>query len=83
MAYLDGRATLEEAVAKGQGDTRAYSKRQFTFARHQLPEFAWVAPARRWRGCGGPSLTPRPASATKSATMKKLIVSRAPKPERV
>lgn len=50
MAYLDGRATLEEAVAKGQGDTRAYSKRQFTFARHQLPEFAWVAPGEAMEG---------------------------------
>jgi tRNA dimethylallyltransferase len=45
IAYLDGRATLAEAVAKGQADTRAYAKRQFTFARHQLPDFAWVRPA--------------------------------------
>ncbi len=44
MAHLDGLMTLDEAVAKGQADTRAYSKRQFTFARHQLPEFRWVAP---------------------------------------
>ncbi len=44
LAYLEGRTSLEEAVAKGQGDTRAYAKRQFTFARHQLPEFEWLAP---------------------------------------
>ena len=44
IAFLDGLMTFEEAVAKGQADTRAYSKRQFTFARHQLPGFAWLAP---------------------------------------
>jgi tRNA dimethylallyltransferase len=46
IAYLEGATTLAEAVAKGQADTRAYAKRQFTFARHQLPEFAWLAPER-------------------------------------
>ena len=25
-------------------DTRHYAKRQFTWARHQMPEFVWVAP---------------------------------------
>ena len=44
IAYLAGQASLEEAVAKGQTDTRHYSKRQFTFIRHQLPEFMWVKP---------------------------------------
>ena len=44
MAHLRGETTLAEAIARGQADTRAYAKRQFTFARHQLPEFAWVAP---------------------------------------
>ena len=44
IAYLAGKASLEEAVAKGQTDTRHYSKRQFTFIRHQLPEFMWVKP---------------------------------------
>lgn len=43
--YLNGRATLDEAIARGQSDTRAYSKRQFTFVRHQLPEFRFVTPA--------------------------------------
>jgi len=39
IAYLDGRCALEEAIARGKADTRHYAKRQFTFARHQLPGF--------------------------------------------
>ena len=46
--YLRGDATLAEAIARGQRDTRAYSKRQVTFVRHQLPEFAMVAPEQGW-----------------------------------
>ena len=46
--YLAGRVTLEDAIARGQRDTRAYSKRQVTFVRHQLPEFAMVAPEQGW-----------------------------------
>ncbi|MDB5507909.1 MAG: tRNA ((37)-N6)-dimethylallyltransferase MiaA [Hyphomicrobiales bacterium] len=42
--YLRGSSTLEDAIARGQRDTRAYSKRQVTFVRHQLPEFELVAP---------------------------------------
>ena len=42
--WLAGRASLEEAVARGQADTRHYAKRQMTFARHQLPDFRFVAP---------------------------------------
>jgi tRNA dimethylallyltransferase len=30
--------------SRGQADTRAYMKRQFTWFRNQAPEFAWVAP---------------------------------------
>ncbi|WP_445242163.1 tRNA (adenosine(37)-N6)-dimethylallyltransferase MiaA [Methylovirgula sp. 4M-Z18] len=41
--YLNGAATLEDAIARGQADTRHYAKRQFTFARHQLPEFEWAS----------------------------------------
>lgn len=37
--YLAGRATLDDAIARGKSDTRHYAKRQFTFARHQLPGF--------------------------------------------
>lgn len=42
MAWFDGRMTLEEAVLRGKADTRRYAKRQFTFARHQLPGFEWL-----------------------------------------
>ena len=44
VAYLRGEASLEAAIQKGKTDTRHYSKRQFTFIRHQLPEFVWAAP---------------------------------------
>lgn len=44
MAYLRGEAALDDAIARGKKDTRAYAKRQFTFARHQLPDFRWIAP---------------------------------------
>lgn len=42
--HIEGRKGLEDAIARGQGDTRRYAKRQFTWARHQLPDFQWVAP---------------------------------------
>jgi tRNA dimethylallyltransferase len=44
LAHLRGEASLEEAIARGQGDTRRYAKRQFTWFRHQLPDWNWVAP---------------------------------------
>ncbi|MFN5684607.1 MAG: tRNA (adenosine(37)-N6)-dimethylallyltransferase MiaA, partial [Bradyrhizobium sp.] len=28
----------------GKADTRHYAKRQFTWFRHQLPEFEWLTP---------------------------------------
>jgi tRNA dimethylallyltransferase len=46
LAYLRGEISLEEAIAKGQGDTRRYAKRQFTWFRHQLPDWQWVEPER-------------------------------------
>jgi tRNA dimethylallyltransferase len=48
--HLRGELTLEEAATLGRVDTRHYAKRQFTWFRHQLPEFEWVAPeaARGW-----------------------------------
>jgi tRNA dimethylallyltransferase len=46
--HLRGRTTLEDAIERGQRDTRAYAKRQFTFVRHQLPEFRMVAPEAAW-----------------------------------
>jgi len=39
--YVQGRTPLAAAVLRGQMDTRHYAKRQFTFARHQLPAFQW------------------------------------------
>jgi tRNA dimethylallyltransferase len=44
IAHLKDGMRLEEAAHLGKRDTRAYVKRQFTFARHQLPEFQWIAP---------------------------------------
>ena len=44
IAHLDGRLSLPEAAALAVLDARHYAKRQFTWARHQMPEFAWVAP---------------------------------------
>lgn len=44
IAHLRGEITLDEAAANGRADTRHYAKRQFTWFRHQLPEFAWVKP---------------------------------------
>ncbi|MFZ1079887.1 MAG: tRNA (adenosine(37)-N6)-dimethylallyltransferase MiaA [Methylovirgula sp.] len=44
LRHLAGEIDLEEAARLAKRDTRAYAKRQFTFARHQLPEFRWVAP---------------------------------------
>ena len=44
IAHLEGRLSLDEARALAVRDTRRYAKRQFTWARHQMPDFAWVAP---------------------------------------
>jgi tRNA dimethylallyltransferase len=44
LAHLNGGLSLEEAATLSVLDTRRYAKRQFTWARHQMPEFAWVAP---------------------------------------
>jgi tRNA dimethylallyltransferase len=50
IRHLNGEITREEAAEIGRADTRHYAKRQFTWFRHQLPEFEWVAPeaARGW-----------------------------------
>ena len=39
IRHLRGEMSLEEAAAIGAADTRHYAKRQFTWFRHQLPEF--------------------------------------------
>ena len=44
IAHLEGRLSLEAASELAVRDTRRYAKRQFTWARHQMPDFAWVAP---------------------------------------
>jgi tRNA dimethylallyltransferase len=43
---LRGEITLAEAVEGAKRDTRQYTKRQATWFRNQLPEFAWVEPAK-------------------------------------
>ena len=44
IASLEGRVSLAEATERSKLDTRHYAKRQFTWARHQLTGFRWVAP---------------------------------------
>lgn len=41
IAHLDGTLTLDEAIVRGQADTRAYAKRQMTWFRHQME--GWIA----------------------------------------
>jgi tRNA dimethylallyltransferase len=50
LRLLRGEITCQQAAEAGRADTRHYAKRQFTWFRHQLPEFAWVTPeaARGW-----------------------------------
>jgi tRNA dimethylallyltransferase len=52
IRHIEGEISIEEAAVIGRADTRHYAKRQFTWFRHQLPEFEWVAPeaARVWLG---------------------------------
>jgi tRNA dimethylallyltransferase len=44
IRFLNGEISFDEAVAQGKRDTRQYAKRQETWFRNQLPEFAWVKP---------------------------------------
>ena len=44
IRHLKDEITLDEAAAIGRADTRHYAKRQFTWFRHQLPDFEWVRP---------------------------------------
>jgi tRNA dimethylallyltransferase len=46
IRYLRGEISLDEAVAGGKADTRAYARRQETWFRHQLKQFEWVEPER-------------------------------------
>ncbi|HEU4804259.1 MAG TPA: tRNA (adenosine(37)-N6)-dimethylallyltransferase MiaA [Nitrobacter sp.] len=44
IRHLKGEMSLEQAAEIGRADTRHYAKRQFTWFRHQLPEFQWTRP---------------------------------------
>ena len=44
IAYLDGKLSLDDAVARGKADTRAYAKRQVTWFRHQMEGWTAAAP---------------------------------------
>jgi tRNA dimethylallyltransferase len=44
IRHLRGEIALEQAVEEAKGDTRQYTKRQATWFRNQLPDFAWVGP---------------------------------------
>jgi tRNA dimethylallyltransferase len=50
IRHIKGEVTREAAAAFGHTETRQYAKRQFTWFRHQLPEFEWIAPeaAKGW-----------------------------------
>jgi len=62
LAYLRGEISREEAIARGQGDTRRYAKRQFTWFRHQLPDWTWVAPEEGYEAVmGGLNAPARPS----------------------
>ncbi len=45
LKHLRGEISLDQARTLGSAETRQYAKRQFTWFRHQLPEFEWVAPS--------------------------------------
>ena len=62
-ASAAARSRWTEAAAIGRADTRHYAKRQFTWFRHQLPEFEWVTPeaAREWLKHGRTRMQPAAA----------------------
>jgi tRNA dimethylallyltransferase len=46
IRHLNGELALDQAVAEAKRDTRQYTKRQATWFRNQLPDFAWTEPER-------------------------------------
>jgi tRNA dimethylallyltransferase len=51
-AHLNGEASLAEAIALGQQQTRRYAKRQMTWLRNQTPDWPRIAeldPEAQWR----------------------------------
>jgi tRNA dimethylallyltransferase len=64
IRHLRGEISRKEASEIGRADTRHYAKRQFTWFRHQLPEFEWVTPesAREWLAAVIPGREANPES---------------------
>jgi tRNA dimethylallyltransferase len=46
IRHLAGELALDRAIEEAKRDTRQYTKRQATWFRNQLPEFAWSEPER-------------------------------------
>jgi len=44
IRHFNGEIDLTAAVEEAKRDTRRYTKRQATWFRHQLPDWAWIAP---------------------------------------
>jgi tRNA dimethylallyltransferase len=44
IRHLKGEISLQQAAAGGKNDTRRYTKRQFTWVRHQLADWTWMPP---------------------------------------
>jgi tRNA dimethylallyltransferase len=45
IRHLKGEISIADAIEHAKLETRQYTKRQGTWFRNQLPDFAWVAPA--------------------------------------
>jgi tRNA dimethylallyltransferase len=51
IAHREGRATLAEALARAQQETRRYAKRQLTWLRNQTPDWPRIGetdPEAQW-----------------------------------
>jgi tRNA dimethylallyltransferase len=44
IRHLRGAISLDQAADAAKDDTRRYAKRQFTWARNQLPDWPWTSP---------------------------------------
>jgi tRNA dimethylallyltransferase len=44
IRHLKGEISIEEAAQGAKNDTRRYTKRQFTWVRHQLADWTWMGP---------------------------------------
>jgi tRNA dimethylallyltransferase len=44
IRHLNGEMPVDAAADAARKDTRHYAKRQFTWFRHQLPDFTWLPP---------------------------------------